>query len=356
MRVFLLAFGFSEHTRMLGEILADRAEVTIALPDDGDASREIRGVDLRPFADVRLRDPVGQMRVCSALRRDIHRIAPDVLHVQQGHLWFNAVLPTLRPPLALSVHDHRHHVGDAVSRKTPQWVMDFGFRRAGRLMVHSETVKRGLIAVCDIPAASVDVLPPPLTGPLPETFTIPPCEPPTVLLFGRLWPYKGLGVLLRAQPLVSRAIPDARFVIAGQGESLDSYRRQMADAGCFHVINRWIGTDERAELFRAATVVVLPYLEATQSGILPVAFGHARPVVATRVGAIPEVVEDGATGLLVRPEDEEALAAALIRLLGDRDLQQRLSSAARSYAERELSPGRMADATIASYERLIASV
>jgi glycosyltransferase involved in cell wall biosynthesis len=353
MRVFLLAFGFSEHTRMLGEILADRADVTVALPDDGE-SAVISGVTLRPFADVRLRDPAGQVRVCSALRREIHRAAPDVLHIQQGHLWFNAVLPTLRPPVVLSVHDHRHHVGDAVSRKTPQWVMDFGFRRAGRLMVHSEAVKRGLIEVCEIPAASVDVLPPPLTGRLPETFTEPPCDPPTILFFGRLWPYKGLGVLLRAQPIVSRAIPEARFVIAGQGESLDGYRRQMADGGCFRVINRWIGTDERAELFRAATLVVLPYLEATQSGILPVAFGHARAVVATRVGAIPEVVKDGETGLLVPPDDEEALAAALIRLLRDTTLQCKLSSAARAYAERELSPARMADATIASYERLVA--
>ena len=80
-------------------------------------------------------------------------------------------------------------------------------------------------------------------------------------------------MLLRAQPQISRAIPDATFVIAGQGESLERYRRQIEDAGCFRVINRWIGTDERAELFRAATVVVLPTsrLRRVPSFLLPTA-------------------------------------------------------------------------------------
>jgi glycosyltransferase involved in cell wall biosynthesis len=182
---------------------------------------------------------------------------------------------------------------------------------------------------------------------------MPDADPPTVLFFGRMWPYKGLDVLLRAQPQISRAIPDATFVIAGQGESLERYRRQIEDAGCFRLINRWIGTDERAELFRAATVVVLPYIEATQSAIVPVAYGYARPVVATSVGALPEVVREGETGLLVPPHDEHALAGALIRVLGDRDLQLRLSSGARRFAERELSPERVATETLASYERLL---
>ena len=289
-----------------------------------------------------------------SLRREIHRNEPDILHLQQGHLWFNALLPTIRPPLALTVHDPRHHVGDAPSRKTPQWVMDFGFRRAHRLMVHGAHAKRELIEKCAIRESIVDVLPPPLTEPLPERFSAPSCDPPTVLFFGRIWPYKGLDILLRAQPLVSRATPGATFVIAGQGESLECYRRQIEDAGCFHVINRWIGNAERSDLFRAATVVVLPYIEATQSGVVPVAYGHARPVVATRVGALSEVVREGDTGLLVPPHDERALANALIRVLGDRSLQRKLSTGARRFAERELSPEKMADATLASYERLLA--
>ena len=188
---------------MLSEALAGHVDVSLAVPEDDEAPSEIAGVNLRSLALPRLRDPVGQARLCASLRREIHRVAPDVLHLQQGHLWFNAFLPTVRPPLALTVHDPRHHLGDANSRKTPQWAMDFGFRRARRLMVHGAHVKRELIEHCSIPERNVDVLPPPLTEPLPESYCAPPCDPPTVLFFGRIWPYKGLDVLLRAQPLVS---------------------------------------------------------------------------------------------------------------------------------------------------------
>ena len=352
MRVSLLAFALGEHTSMLAAALAEHADVTLAIPPDG-APVAIPGVRMRYFDRPRLRDPLGQVRVCAALRRDIHRDAPDVLHLQQGHLWFNALLPTLRVPLALTVHDPRNHPGDAPSRKTPQWVMDFGFRRAGRLMVHGAHVKRELVEKCAIAEDIVDILPPPLTEPLPQEFGAPPCDPPTVLFFGRIWPYKGLDVLLRAQPLVSREVPDATFVIAGGGEEVARYG--VRDCGRFHVINRWISNAERAELFRAATVVALPYVEASQSAVIPTAYGHARPVVATRVGGLPEVVHEGETGLLVAPRDERALADALIRVLRDPVLRRTLSAGARRYAERELSPARVARETIASYERLLAS-
>lgn len=338
---------------MLAAALADHIDVTLALPYP-DGQQEIAGVRTRYFRKPRLRDPVAQARVCATLRRDIQRDAPDLLHFQQGHLWFNALLPTIRTPLALTVHDPRNHLGDAPSRRTPQWVMDFGFRRARRLMVHGMHAKRQLVAECSIPEQIVDVLPPPLTEPLPTSYGAPPCDPPTVLFYGRIWPYKGLDVLIRAQPLVTRAVPDAVFVIAGDGEDVASYGAHVVTSPRFRVINRWTSNAERSELFRAATVVVLPYVEASQSGVVPVAYGHARPVVATRVGALPEEVRDGETGLLVPPGDEQALADALIRVLRDRPLQHRLSQGARRFAERELSPQRMAEETIESYERLLA--
>jgi glycosyltransferase involved in cell wall biosynthesis len=353
LRVFLLAFGVFEHTWMLASALSTDADVTLALPAGAEMPALIPGVDHRFFALPRLRDPLGQTKVCASLRRAIHRAAPDVFHVQQGHLWFNAFLPAIRPPLAITVHDPRPHVGDAHSRKTPQWAFDFGFRRADRLMVHGARVKRELVEQCGVPEGVVDVLPPPMTEAIPESFDLPSCDPPTVLFFGRMWAYKGLDVLLRAQPLVSARVPRARFVIAGQGESLDRYREPMAMAGCFRLINEWISNDVRAELFRSATVVVLPYIEATQSAIVPVAYGYARPVVATRVGALPEIVQDGETGLLVPPSDEHALADALVRVLGDAALQRKLSVGARRYAERELSPAHMARATLESYERIL---
>ncbi|MFM8409025.1 MAG: glycosyltransferase, partial [Alphaproteobacteria bacterium] len=69
-----------------------------------------------------------------------------------------------------------------------------------------------------------------------------------------------------------------------------------------------------ADLFAASDVVVLPYRDGTQSGVVPLAWAHGRPVVTTAVGGLPEAVDDGATGLLVPPGDARALADALERV------------------------------------------
>ena len=73
----------------------------------------------------------------------------------------------------------------------------------------------------------------------------------------------------------------------------------------------------RATLFQQASVVALPYIEASQSGVVPLAYMHMKPVVATTVGGLPEMVDDGRTGYLVPPRDEQALATAVVRLLRD---------------------------------------
>src|SRR5512146_668340 len=91
----------------------------------------------------------------------------------------------------------------------------------------------------------------------------------------------------------------------------------------FLVLNDRICDEQRAELFRNASVVVLPYIEASQSGVVPLAYQYGKPVVATHVGGLPEAVENGRTGLVVPPRDERALASAILRLLGDAELRQR---------------------------------
>ena len=140
---------------------------------------------------------------------------------------------------------------------------------------------------------------------------------PQILFFGRIWKYKGLEYLIRAQPMITAAFPEARIVIAGAGEDFEPYRRQMAHPDRFIIRNHFIEPAERDELFRQASIVVLPYIEATQSGVVPLAYACAKPVIATRTGALSEAVEDGRTGLLVPPADSAALARAVIELLGD---------------------------------------
>ena len=140
--------------------------------------------------------------------------------MQHGHLWFNAFLPFLRRyPLVVTAHDARHHVGDRISRKTPQAIVDFGFRRASRVIVHANQVKETLVRECGLSPETVDVVPHISLGSAPDSAPSHDQEP-TVLFFGRIWEYKGLEHLIRAEPLITAEVPNAKIVIAGEGEDL----------------------------------------------------------------------------------------------------------------------------------------
>jgi glycosyltransferase involved in cell wall biosynthesis len=130
---------------------------------------------------------------------------------------------------------------------------------------------------------------------------------------------------------------------------MDRYRKMMNNPERFTVYDEYVPDEKRAQLFRQASVVVLPYTEATQSGVIPVAYSFSKPVVATAVGGIPSQVENGVTGYLVPPRDEKALAGAIVRLLLDRNLRYMLGGNAKRKVTAEASPEVVARDTVAVY-------
>jgi glycosyltransferase involved in cell wall biosynthesis len=139
----------------------------------------------------------------------------------------------------------------------------------------------------------------------------------TILFFGFVRPYKGLDVLLRAMPLVRERRP-VTLMVAGEfwGNSGEAFRRQIRELGldeAVRCVDRYIPNEEVALYFAAADLVVLPYVSGTASGVVQTAYGLDKPVVATIVGALSEVVEDGRTGYLTPPNDVPALAEAIVR-------------------------------------------
>ncbi len=103
-----------------------------------------------------------------------------------------------------------------------------------------------------------------------------------------------------------------------------------------------------AAYFQKASLVALPYLSASTSGLLTTAYVFGKPVVATRVGALPEYVQEGETGLLVPPADAQRLAEAIVRLLTDDALRAQMSGNARAWVRREQE--RVVAMTILAYE------
>ena len=290
MRVAFLSFDFAEYCIQQANGLAGECDLLLMLPEED--AQEYQplldpAVRYRPFKKPRLRQPLRQFAVITALLQQIRRFRPDVIHFQNGHLWFNFALPWLKSyPIVMTIHNPRHHVGDHTSMKTPQSVLDYGFRRADQVIVHGELLKRTVITDLGIASHKVHVIPHVSLGAIDPP---PPAAPDLqrILFFGRIWKYKGLEYLIHAQPLINAAMPNARIVIAGQGDDFEPYRRMMPQPDRFEVHNRHISAADRDALFRQATVVVLPYIEATQSGVIHFANSYEKPVIATRIESAP---------------------------------------------------------------------
>ncbi|MDH3604625.1 MAG: glycosyltransferase family 4 protein [Candidatus Tectomicrobia bacterium] len=352
MRIAFVSYDFGEYCIQHANGLLQNGEVMLILPQqlaEPHLSLLNPQVEFRPFDKPRLRQPLRQLRCMRRIVRQIRDFDPDVVHFQSGHLWFNMALPLLkRYALVFTIHDPRRHLGDRGARKTPQWVMDFGYRQADRVIVHGTQLKDVVASEVLIQPEKIHVIPLVAIGQRPRAAPAS-SEEDLILFFGRIWEYKGLDYLIRAQPLINREVPSAKIMIAGRGEDLDRYRLMMEDPDRFIVHDRWISDDERAEMFQRASVVVLPYVEATQSAVVPVAYTYRKPVVATRVGGLPDIVEHGRTGLLVPPRDSDALATAIITLLKDARLRREMGARGARKLEAECAPDVVAAQTMAVY-------
>ena len=152
-------------------------------------------------------------------------------------------------------------------------------------------------------------------------------DSPIVGVVGRLELEKGHPTLLEAWPLVLEACPSAFLLIVGEGSRLDALHDIAREQGIDgHVV--FTGRrDDIPAVTAAFDVAVLPSYREAQGLTILEAMALSRPVVASNVGGIPEMIEDGVTGLLVRPQDPQALATAIIRLLSDHQLADVLGRA-----------------------------
>ncbi len=143
-----------------------------------------------------------------------------------------------------------------------------------------------------------------------------------LLFFGFVRAYKGLGHLLEAM-LDLPPQEGYHLVVVGEFyEDRDVYQTALdtlRERGQLTLVDRYVPNEEVPLYFSAADVVMVPYVSATQSGIVQMAYGFRTPVIATAVGGLPEVVSDGQTGYLVPPADASALAGAVRRLFGHDD-------------------------------------
>lgn len=256
----------------------------------------------------RVRDP-GALPDIVRLRRRLAAWRPDVVHIQDSlthdmRLAVAAGFP--RRHYAVTVHDPAPHPGDPQPPWRIRTVRRELRRHADLVFVHSEGMVEELRASGHVRRV-VEIVPhgfgAAVITPLPER--------PSLLFFGRISYYKGIDVLLDAMPLVWEKLPEVTLTIAGSG---GMPRAAALDDPRLTLRQEHVREDELPGLFAASTAVVLPYRQASQSGVGSEAKKYGRPVIATDVGGLPQLV--GEAGRVVPAEDPAALAAAIVEVAG----------------------------------------
>lgn len=317
--------------------------------------RAREGLDLVPLA------PRTEMDLAAAWRlsRLIRSVEPDVVHTHDPHgvamaaLALSMSTQPVKPPLIASRRVDFHLRGSALSR--------WKYRQVDCFICASEAIRQMLLAdgvAADrtvtvhegIDLGRVDAAP---RVNLHEDLWLPR-QAPIVGNVAALVPHKGQRHLVEAAALVVREVPDARFVIAGEGELRPSLERQIKDRHLEkHVLLAGFRPDVLS-LHKAFDVFVMSSVTEGLGTSLLDAMACARPIVATTAGGIPEVVADGETGILVPPRDHEAMAGAIVRLLTDAALRRRMGEAGLARVRERFSAERMVEETLRVYARMAA--
>lgn len=184
--------------------------------------------------------------------------------------------------------------------------------------------------------------------PLPPELGDPDC--PVILFFGFISPYKGADVLLRA----FASVKGAELWVVGVPRVDVHELRALGEAasGPVRFLPRFVEDGELPRIFRRADLVVLPYREIDQSGVLYTALAFGKPLVVTRVGGMPELADRHGAALAVPPDDPGALAEALGRLVADDAERERLAVASARAAREHFSWDHVAERHIKLYRRL----
>ena len=302
----------------------------------------------------------GSPQTLVRLARIIRRSQPDLIHTRSGqdstwgsyfHLAGRPVVRSCHMTIPESVL-----IRDAIRYR-------FGCRR---IIAAAHFIKKDLAARAGVSDSRIDVVgeganleefhPGLDGGGFRAEFKIPPKSP----LFGviaMLCPEKGQRTFINAAAKVLSLVSDARFVIVGGGGGsyvdrlYEKIRRNFPQSPAPVTITGY--REDLSQVMAALDFVVVPSLQEAQPSVIPQAFAAGKPVIASLVGGIPELVSHEQNGLLVQPANNDALAAAMLRLLADPALYANLASAGLILARRELSFEEKAELVLESYFRAI---
>ena len=361
MKIVLIALHFSEYASRLALSLCAHHSVQLHLcaPNAANELSDELFERLKKSVDLHLHPQHTRKHMLihgARIAREIRRFKPDIIHAQEAAGWtLWSTLLQLYPKsakLVLTVHDPSPHMGnDTQIRRRTQWVNTRLRLKADAIFVHGQHSVTGMNTVLPETATKVYSVGHGVLGHFVYNVTSNPNA--YFLFFGRIQAYKGLGVLIEAAQILKERHLDFRLKIAGNGSDLDQYRDDIARMSFIDVEDRYIPQQDIPKLFENAKAIVMPYLEATQSGVAALAISARKPLIASAVGSIPEVIQHEENGLLVRPNDPTALADAMERLIKNADLCQKIGEGAAATAQTVLNWDTIAEQATQIYKSLL---
>jgi glycosyltransferase involved in cell wall biosynthesis len=349
--------GAQEHLfGLLSRMDPDRFDVSVVALSGGSSVRKMQ----RAGFDVLVIDEPDDAIAVGALAAHLVDVRPDVLH---NHM-YRAELVGTRAAIALAEVGHRRpyvvstvHSSRVRSEEdremlrvlTPRMdqliavstMIEAKLEHEGRTTAPIRRIYNG------VDLSRYDHTEPCCT--LAEEYGMEPGSE-IVGVVARLEPEKGHPTLLEAWPTVLRSVPDAYLLIVGEGSRREALEALARDLRIAHRVVFTGRRDDVPSVTAALDVAVLPsYREAQGLSILE-ALALSRPVVASNVGGIPEMITDGVNGLLVPPHDADALAAAIIRLLTDHPFADTLGRAGHDMVHDRFCIDLMVDAVQGIYE------
>jgi glycogen(starch) synthase len=348
--------GVEVHAAKLLPALRERGyEYTVIAPktDEKLADKEsYRGIPIYrfPFRNNLSDRSLDQLIVMRAKIADLKRqVAPDLVHINAvgvDNFFHLTTAEAYRAPVLVTLHGKWSMQADAVVKKTlggADWVVGCsaailgeGRKLVPQIISRSSVIYNGV----EVPSLCPSVL---------------PFDAPRLLCLGRLAPDKGFDIALPAFKSLLRCYPRARLIIAGNGPERERLEKQAESLGIHQAVelNGWVSPLKVAELINSVTLVVMPSREDSFPLVALEAALMGRPLVATRVGGLPEIIVPMETGILVDKEDCDGLTKAIAFLLDRPQEAMRMGEAARLRAQAIFRWERHVDAYDALYQTLI---
>ena len=358
MKIFLFSSGFVDYTIGLANSLSIKHNVKLYLPENSVEDKYEHAIsDKVDFISFNMPRQSSFRNIfwIREVYKSIKNFKPDVIHLQSGgHPLFSLLHPfLLNYKIINTVHDPKLHIGERVNYirsffdKISSFFID-------EYIVHGHFLKLQLSNSRNISLNKITII-------NHGDYNLYHSwgnknineEKDTILFFGRIWKYKGLDYLIKAQPSITKYVPGARIIIAGRGENIKNYTKKIKDLSMYEIYNYRISNEQMVELFKRTSVVVLPYIDGSQSGVVHLSYSFGKPVIATKVGSIHENIDNYKSGILIEPKDYKMVAASIISILRQDRKRRQMSEFARNLSLTKYSWNAASKETIKLYKKVM---